>query len=151
MWIGGGSSLLVLLDVAFELSGWSLCRHRGRWKGEGEAGDWGRERERWGEGEIYFKELVYIILGKFQVQNLQVRQARNSGKSWCHSWSSEAQWRQNPLFLGVLQSFSLWPSNGWMRPTYIWRITRLHVNIMWKIPSQQHLDCYLTKYVGTVD
>jgi len=52
--------------------------------------------------------------------------------------SPNAVQRQNPS-LFPLQSLLFRPSTDWIRPTH-----------MQKIPSQQHLHCFLTKNLGTI-
>ena len=65
-------------------------------------------------------------------------------RSWCYSLSPSTDWRQNSFFLKGLQSFLFEPSTDWMRPIHINRLysksTDLNINLIWKIPSQQHLD-----------
>ena len=84
------------------------------------------------------------------------QQAGDPRKSWACNLSPKAAWRQNSLFHDCFL-FLLRPSTDWMNPTHIMKskvlypmFTGLNANLIWKISSQGHLDCCLTKYLGTV-
>ena len=93
-----------------------------------------------------------MITGTGRFKNLLSRlEVQNSDKSWWCNFEAEF------LFSGKLEFLFLKSWTEWMRPTYIIELNFLiyyqpleKIMHIYKIPSQQHLDYCLMKWLSTI-